>query len=473
MPPVTIEDLKKVVALSDLPDDHLQWILEHSEYHEYADGDIVAKYGDPAEIMWISLEGKVAFYMYINGRQVYYFTFENNNVTGGVGGLMPYSRMKTYPGYSYALGELKLLRINKKYFAEMELLNPEFIQRLIGYMTERAKAFATTQLQHEKVNALGNLAAGVAHELNNPAAAINGISDALAKRLDRNYELTEKFLQYNITPQHIQNIRTLVKKKENEPKQKIKPTTLQRMQKEDEIEEWLENNGLTERETAETFSEYGFSTEELENICNDLGKEAFIHVSPWLENLLSSRKIIKDLANLPNALPKERDLIKSHVHMDRTNDMQPTNIHQDIENTLTLLGFKLREKNIEVTKKLSHNMPPVPAYGGELNQVWTNLIDNALFYLEKNGLLTVETSCDDKNVTVSIIDNGKGISKEIMTRIFEPFFTTKKVGEGTGIGLDIVNRIVKRHQGDIKVFSEPGRTEFKVCIPLVHQPASN
>src|SRR6187455_59437 len=114
--------------------------------------------------------------MYINGRQVYYFTFENNNVTGGVGGLMPYSRMKTIPGYSYALGDVKLISLHKKYFAELELLNPDFIQRLIGIMTERAKAFATTKLQMEKVNALGVLAAGIAHELNNPAAAISSIS---------------------------------------------------------------------------------------------------------------------------------------------------------------------------------------------------------------------------------------------------------------------------------------------------------
>src|SRR3954470_11702930 len=135
MLPVKIEDLKSVVALRDLPDEHLQWILDHSEYREYADGDLIAKYGEPAEIMWICLEGKVTFYMYINGRQVYYFTFENNDVTGGVGGLMPYSRMKTYPGYSYALGTLKLLRIHKKYFAELEQLNPDFIQRLIGFMT--------------------------------------------------------------------------------------------------------------------------------------------------------------------------------------------------------------------------------------------------------------------------------------------------------------------------------------------------
>jgi signal transduction histidine kinase len=118
-------------------------------------------------------------------------------------------------------------------------------------------------------------------------------------------------------------------------------------------------------------------------------------------------------------------------------------------------------------------MPDVPAYVGELNQVWTNLIDNAIFALEKNGTLTIETVCDDKNITVSIIDNGAGISKEIISRIFDPFFTTKKQGEGTGIGLDLVNRIIKRHNGDIKVTSEPGRTRFSVSIPIVQKLLSN
>lgn len=152
--------------------------------------------------------------------------------------------------------------------------------------------------------------------------------------------------------------------------------------------------------------------------------------------------------------------------MDRTNDLQFTNIHNDLENTITLLGHKLREKNITVIKEFSDNMPETPAYVGELNQVWTNIIDNAIFAMEKNGTLTIKTNFEKNNVNVAIIDNGIGIPKESMPRIFDPFFTTKKVGEGTGIGLDIVNRIIKHHNGEIKVNSVPGRTEFKICIPI-------
>ena len=472
MKTVTIEDLKKVIAFSSLPAEHLRWILDRSEYSEYADGDLIAKYGEEADALIILLTGKVTFYMYINGRQVYYFTFENDKSSGGVTGLIPYSRMKTYPGYSYASGEVKILRLHKRYFNELEQLNSDLIQRLVGYMTERARAFATTQLQYEKVNSLGNLAAGIAHELNNPAAAINRIAHELDQRLKRNYDLTRQLLQSNMTPQQMQSIQTLAEQVESGVPFKNKLPALRQMEYEDELAEWLGKNGVSGREMAETFSELGFSAAELGNILKEAGPQDFVLALPWFENLLSSHKIIRDLNEASSHISNLVGSIKSYVHMDRTNDLQPTDIHRDIEITLTLFGYKIREKNISVKKKYYPDLPAVPAHVGELNQVWTNLIDNAIFALGKNGEITIETTRDHKNITVSVIDNGAGIPKEIITRIFDPFFTTKKVGEGTGIGLDIVKRIVKHHQGEIKVISEPGRTEFSVCLPLEQKQES-
>ncbi|HAY33087.1 MAG TPA: ATP-binding protein [Ignavibacteria bacterium] len=467
--PVTTNDLKKVLAFSELPDEHLQWIIERSGYSEVEDGGLVAKYGDPADSMWVLLEGKVSFYMDVNGQQVFYFTFENDNITGGVGGLIPYSRMKTIPGYAYALGKIKLLHLHKDHFTELEHLNPAFIQKLIGYMTERAKSFATTKLQYEKVNALGNLAAGIAHELNNPAAAINRFSNELAKRLNRNYELTENLVKCNLSPEYIKSIKALVSDKEIESVNIKKISASQRIQNEDEMEEWLEKYNIADRQAAETFAEFGFSTAEFEKLLSGIDKSAVGCLVPWLENLISSKRIIEDLTDASNRIYFLVAAIKSHVHMDRTNAMQCTNIHKDIENALTLLGFKLRGKNITVTKNFSEDSKEVPAYAGELNQVWTNLIDNAIFAVPQNGNIAIETVFDQKNVKVSIIDDGPGIPKDIMSRIFDPFFTTKKVGEGTGIGLDLVNRIIKNHNGEIKVNSVPGRTEFTVYLPLVQK----
>lgn len=465
---VSVEELRKVIALSDLPEEHLRWILERSELQEFEDGAILFKTGEPAEKMWMILEGKLDFYMDVNGTLVYYISFENDKSSGGITGLIPHSRMKASPGSSISVGKLRVLGLNKKYFGELEQLNPDFIQRLIGYMTERAKAFATVQLQHEKVSALGKLSAGIAHELNNPASAINRIASELKKRLNSNYELTSKLVADNVSSEQIENIRALAAEKESA--QKKTRTALERMDAEDEITDWYQSNGFPEDRTiAETFSEFGFTTTDLENIRKNITKEAFIHMLRWLENLLVSDRLIKDLEDASSRISNLVGAIKSHVHMDRTNDVQRTDLHLDIENTLTLMGYKIRDKNITVRKEYCSDMTMVDAYIGELNQVWTNLIDNAIDALEKNGELTITTSCNKKDVTVRIIDNGSGIPKEIWSRIFDPFFTTKKVGQGTGIGLDLVKRIIDRHQGEIKVNSVPGRTEFVVCIPISHK----
>lgn len=468
MATVTTAELKKVIALSELPDDHLQWIIDHSDYKEYEDKTLITRKGDPAEKMWIILEGKLSFFMDVNGIKVHYIDFANDTLTGGVSGLMPYSRMKTIPGDSYADGLVRRLEFPAKYFQELEQLNPQLIQRLIGYMTERARTFATTQLQQEKINALGKLSAGIAHELNNPASAISRISATLSGKLMENYGLTEKLLQFNINAEHIEAIRALVEDKEKELTNSKKPGPLERMKREDEINSWLQQNVRHMNNIAgETFADAGFTGTDLESIRRDAGDEAFIHILCWIENLLSSQKLIKDLAEASARISHLVTAIKSHVHMDQAQDLQPTDVHNDIENTITLLGYKLREKNITVKKIFCPNAPHVPAYVGELNQVWTNIIDNAIYALSAKGELIIETSCDSKNITVKIIDNGSGIPPEVISRIFDPFFTTKKVGEGTGIGLDLVKRVIKRHNGDVKVNSKPGRTEFIICLPLI------
>ncbi len=464
---VSIEELKKIIALQNLPDEHLNWILAHSVYKEYEDGDIIFKTGDIIDEMSIILEGKIYFYMNINGRLVYYFNFENSSLSGGLSGLLPYSRMRTTPGTSYAVGKVRLLKIHKNHFHELEQLNPDFIQRLIGYMTERARVFATTQMQQEKVSALGKLAAGIAHEMNNPAAAIDRISEELGKRLKLNLELTEGLLKHNINPLLIRKIRETMHDKEINSTVKAKLTPLQRIQKEDELNAWLSERGLNSRnEIAETFTETGISSDDLEIIKTDTGNEAFQNILDWLENLLTSNRILKDLEDASGRITMLVGAIKSHVHMDRSGDLFYTDIHKDIEDTLILLGYKIREKKITVKKIFCDDLPEVEVYIGELNQVWTNIIDNAIYAVPQNGEIVIETVCDKKNITVRITDNGAGIPKEILSRIFDPFFTTKKVGEGTGIGLDIVKNVIERHSGEVNVNSVIGKTEFIISLPV-------
>lgn len=471
---VTIADLKSVIALQDVPDKDLEWIVDHCVYKTYADGDVLVKTGEAMDHMVFTLEGGSDFYLDVNGKLVHYFKFENSPFTGGVGGVLPYSRMKVAPGYNIANGNLRIVAFHKSHFHELEELNPDLIQRLIGYMTERARYFATQQSQQEKVSALGKLAAGIAHELNNPAAAINGIASELTRRLQSNFDLTEKLLCCNIGADHIKALRDMVVAKEKARESKPKLSAMQRMAKEDEFDDWFDQNGFIDKhQTAEALSDIGIEIEDLEAIRTDVGNDAFVHVLRWLENILSSSRILHDLDDASSRISKLVGAIKSHVHMDRTSGVQLTNLNSDIDNTLTLLGYKLRGKNITVNKVYSDHLPEVEAFVGELNQVWTNIIDNAIYAMDKNGQLTIETCFNAKDATVKIIDNGAGIPKDIVTKIFDPFFTTKKVGDGTGIGLDIVQRIVKQHNGDIRVNSIPGKTEFQICIPIkqnVHQP---
>jgi len=468
--PELLEGMKKIFAFRELPEEQLRWILDRSDLMEYDDGATIIKTGEVMDYMTIMIEGRVTFYLDVNGTLTHFFDFENDEMTGGVGGLLPYSRMKGSPGYAYAVGKVRGLQLHKSHFHDLEQLNPDLIQRLIGYMTERARFFATRQLQQEKVSALGKLSAGIAHELNNPAAAINRISSELIKRLMLNYDLTEKLLKHEVNAQLICDIRSVTVSKEKSQENAEKLSSFQKLQAEDEMSDWLEDNGFEEiRQISETFTDAGFCISDFESIRDRSGKEMFVPIIQWAENLLASKQLIKDLENASGRISNLVGAIKSHVHMDRTNDVQPTDVNQDIDNTLTLLGYKIREKNITLTKKFHTRLPEVNVFVGELNQVWTNIIDNALYAMDKNGELVIETWFDSKNVKVKIIDSGSGIPKEILSRIFDPFFTTKKVGEGTGIGLDLVNRIIKHHNGEIKVSSRPGRTEFLICIPLAGQ----
>lgn len=465
----SIDDLRKVIAFQGLPDDHLQWILERSNYEEFEDGALLSKTGDPIDFLWILVEGRGKFYLDVNGKLVYYFTFENDETTGGVGGLLPYSRMKAAPGYTYADGKVRSYMLHKKYFQALEQLNPALIQRLIGFMTERARAFATQQLQHEKVNALGQLAAGIAHELNNPAAAINRIASELNKRLRCNYEFTERMLLDQITAPQVREIVKLVDEKQIQ-KNRVKLTPLKRIELEDSLIDWMQQNGIDARPAiAESFAGAGYSKEDLEKIKNIAGEMAMKNLINWLENLVVSQTVIKELDEASSRISVLVGAIRSHVHMDRSNEKQPSDLHTGIENTLTLLGHKLRAKNITVKKNFSTDLPQVPVYVGEMNQVWTNLIDNAIQAMENKGILTIETSSENNFAKIKVIDNGHGILKEIQSKVFDPFFTTKKMGEGTGIGLDLVKRIIAHHNGEIKLSSEPGKTEFTICLPL-HQP---
>jgi signal transduction histidine kinase len=251
--------------------------------------------------------------------------------------------------------------------------------------------------------------------------------------------------------------------------EKPRLTLMQRTEKEDEMRDCLEDHGVQNAdELAENFIEYGFTCEDMEEFKEYIPAAFVSPVFNWINSNLVTDKMVRDILESSERISDLVNSVKNFTHMDQGKGKEYTDIHSGIRNTLTMLHYRFKKGNIELIEDYDERLPKIKALVGELNQVWTNLIDNALDAMEGNGKgkLEIRTGEERGNVKVSIIDNGPGIPEQIRSNIFDPFYTTKDIGKGTGLGLDVVNRIVKQHRGSVKVQSVPGRTEFIVCFPI-------
>jgi signal transduction histidine kinase len=346
--------------------------------------------------------------------------------------------------------------------------NYELTQALVHVMTSRVRNFTALQQQNEKMMALGKLSAGLAHELNNPAAAIVRGSASLLKHLQLVPETFKKVISIKMNNEQVDKVNNIMFEV---LARKEKPilTLMQRGELEEALSDCLASHAVeNSQETAENFIEFGFTCDDVNEIAALVPPEYLSPVLNWINNNLVTEKMVNDIKESSQRIEKLVSSIKNFTHMDRDHGRGYADIHSGIRNTLTMLGYKLKKGNVELVENYDTALPPVNAFVGELNQVWTNLIDNALDAMEvnKKGRLEITTKRDKQYVQVSITDNGPGIPEEIKSRIFDPFFTTKEIGKGTGLGLDVVTRIVQQHEGNIKVNSEPGKTVFEVCFPI-------
>jgi C4-dicarboxylate-specific signal transduction histidine kinase len=244
---------------------------------------------------------------------------------------------------------------------------------------------------------------------------------------------------------------------------------MERSDLEDELTGWMTDNEVESApEIAENFVEFGLNIADAEAFKVHIPAIYMSHVMNWINSNLVTEKMVTDIEEASKRIADLVGSVKNFTHMDQGHDKQYADIHSGIRNTLTMLHHKIHKGNVEVLEHFDMALPPVKAMIGELNQVWTNLLDNALDAMEgmPKAILEIKTERDKQFVKVSIIDNGPGIPDAIRSQIFDPFFTTKEIGKGTGLGLDVVTRIVKQHQGSIKVNSVPGSTEFLVCFPI-------
>ncbi|HEY6444337.1 MAG TPA: ATP-binding protein [Candidatus Acidoferrales bacterium] len=461
-------ELLRVPAFADLPDEQISWFIGQAEEMRLTPGEMYFREGDPADAMFVILEGQLQVRGELGGEP-----FVATVQPGAVTGVLPFSRMKQFPVGVRALTDGRVLRFPASKFPDLVQKMPELTQRLVGLMSDRIRETTRREQQRDRLVSLGKLSAGLAHELNNPASAAkraaSQLRDALKRIKDSSHELGRRDLT---APQkaEIEKLEASFVRSGEVPSDPLAVSDL-----EDQIDSLLRSHGQTDLwQMAAELARRNVKPEALESLFATLDPQT---ARAALVRIAASVELATLLNEIESGTSRISDLvraIKEYTYMDQA-PLQNVDIVKSLETTLVIMNHKLKQG---VTVQRDYQKIPllVNSFGSELNQVWTNLIDNAIGAMGGKGELRVRTRRDDKCVVVEIADNGPGIQPDILPHIFEPFFTTKGVGEGTGLGLDTVQRIVNKHRGNIEVSSKPGETRFQVWLPLADAssaPSSN
>jgi len=452
------ELLLKSPVFQDLPEDQIDWFLSQSRDIELKAGGVYGRQGDPADAMFVLLEGECQLRGDFSGE-----TFVRDVKAGEVVGILPFSRMKNNTLTGRATTDARVLRFPASLFPQLVQRMPELATRLVGLMSDRIREATRYEQQRDRLAALGKLSAGLAHELNNPASAAKRATSQLRELLIRVRNASHELGRHQLNEEQrkqIEKLEAALMQADTHPQDALAIADL-----EDQLDSLLRSHGQNEMwQLAADLARRNFQPPALENLFAmldaDTARAALVRISASVEiagllnEIESSTSRISDLVKA----------IKEYTFMDQA-PVQNVDIVKTLENTLTILNHKLK-KGVEVERDYQKVPLLVNSFGSELSQVWTNIIDNAIDAMNGSGKLRVRTYRQDDCVVVEIEDNGPGIPSEVQPRIFEPFFTTKGVGEGTGLGLDTVQRIVKKHRGSIQVHSKPGDTRFQIWLPL-------
>lgn len=458
---ITKEHLKSFEPFQNVPIEQLDWLVNKGETLSKKVGEFIFKSGEPADHMLIMMSGKVRIYTFQNNRRKDFGTFEGPYMTG----VLPFSRMEKAAGNGELVEDSTILFIHRMHFPDLVSENYELAAALVQFMTSRVRTFTSSRLQEEKMMSLGKLSAGLAHELNNPAAAVVRSSSELKKHLKLLPEGFKQVMLIEMTPEQVDEVNEILFNKISgfEP---IEVSLMERTEREDDLADWLEENGVEDAyEIAPELVEFCFDQDDLEQILKATGENSFETVMKWVVNNLTTEKMVTDIEEASTRISELVGSIKSYTHMDKAQDMQAIDLRKGLKNTLNILQHKMRKNKIQLEDQGLVDTPKVKALPGQINQVFTNIIDNALDAMSDGGKLTLISDFDDETVWIEIIDNGPGIPEELKDKIFDPFFTTKDVGQGTGMGLEVVQKILQSHRARLDLDSEPGKTNFKLIFP--------
>jgi signal transduction histidine kinase len=473
MSTLTRDELRALFLFEKLTDDQLDWVAENGEIERYAAGATVLREGDPAICFYVLLSGTLRMTRTVRGDELEMVRTEQRGVySGATQFLMGQRGEQRYSASVYSVTDTEFFSLPAAEFGdEFGEWFPMAAHLLEGMFLGRRNTEAVVG-QRERLLALGALSAGLTHELNNPAAAAVRATSSLRERVAGMRQKLALLARNEIEPGLLEQLvdvqEMLVKQVANAPKL----TAMQAADLEDELSDWFDDHGISDGwDLAAIFVPAGITTARLDEVHAAVGDECLPVALRWLGYAVETETLMGEIEDATTRISTLLGAAKQYSQMDRA-PFQWVDIHDGLDSTLVMLSGKLG--HIEVIKDYDRTLPTIPAYAGELNQVWTNLVDNAVAAMDGNGKLTIRTGRQGDRLLVEIGDTGPGVPPELSQRIFEPFFTTKPVGEGTGLGLDISWRIVvNKHRGDLRLRSEPGDTRFQVLLPFEEQTEPN
>lgn len=453
-----VHRLKSLPTLTEIPQAELEWLAQHGNHEIYQPGLIFSK-GKKIEFLWIILEGKLAVYI-DRGAGPKVANTELNS--GTVSGMLPYSRLAALPGDLYAEKRTEILSISIKHFPEMIHKCPLFTAHTVHTMIDRTRIHTKSDLQDEKMISIGKLAAGLAHELNNPAS-VNIRNAKLLRESQTEAETASRLLhEAGLNLKQFAEIESL-RSASIEKCHNISLSPLEKSDLHEKIMEWLEQNQIDAID-AGSLADLKVTVEDLDKLRNTIPVKVLESALKWIIASCGVHLLSVEIENASNQIYKLVNAVKKFTYMDNLAEKERIDVEAGICDSVRVLDSKSKSKNAEIKLEIDKDLPRVRANGAELNQVWFSLLDNALDAIPESGKIHIQAGLEANLIKVRIIDNGPGITREQIAKIFDPFYTTKSPGQGTGLGLDLSRRIIRRYNGDINVQSEPGKTEF--CVNL-------
>jgi signal transduction histidine kinase len=441
------------------PRSELVWLAAHGQLRKLEAGEQVFSVEAPLLAIYVLFSGRIV--VYTGPGEVKKKTMEWKG--GEVTGLLPFSRATAPPGPTFAEEPTEALMLLREHFRELTRECYELTAIFVHDMLDRARHFTSTGLHEEKMQSLGRLSAGLAHELNNPASAVARSASILPSSLTAAVRAARALGAAELSAPEMSAVDQFCASYRIDPTQR--QSAIDKVDREDAIASWLDKHGIDDTH-AESLADSSVQVAELDHLASVLHGPALQIAIEYVTSNYSTRMLTAEIERAASRITELVAAIKRFSYMDQAGVPKPVNVRQDLQDTLLMLTSKAKRKNATFSLDIDGELPPIQAFSGELNQVWANLVDNALDAVPSGGHVTLSAARKNDTVVVRVVDDGPGIPSHIKDRIFDPFFTTKSVGEGTGLGLDIVRQILRRHGAQIEVSSEPGRTEFQVTLPI-------